>query len=355
LEGLLEDEKGNLLVDDRLQIHFGLGKAYDTEDDIERAFAHLRDGNALARSLCQYNEDVHLREMELLTQLFNKTLLGAFNGEGDPSETPVFIFGMPRSGTTLVEQILAAHPHVYAGGEIGAIMDVMHQFANIDANPTDVPAFREAFVAQLRTLGARYVTTLQASSSSAMRVTDKWPWSFKFLGVIHLILPNARLIHVRRSPADTCFSCFSTVFSDVLPYMYDQAELGRYYRAYEKAMDYWLDALPPGRVFEIRYEDLIEDFETEARRLVAHCGLEWNDACLQFWTARRPVRTASAVAVRQPLHRRALGRAQAYGAHLAPLLASLAGNNQQTSSADGAADELQKEPLPTGRTQAGPA
>jgi hypothetical protein len=201
----------------------------------------------------------------------------------------------------------------------------MHHFPKIDADPADVETFREAFITQLRRLGARYVEILRAHSPSALRITDKWPWTFKFLGIIHLILPNARLIHVRRDPVDTCFSCFSTVFSDDLPYMYEQGELGRYYRAYEKAMDYWLDALPPGRIFEIQYEALIDDFENEARRLVAHCGLEWNDACLQFWTARRPVRTASAVAVRQPLQRRPLGRAQAYGAHLAPLIASLKG------------------------------
>lgn len=325
LEDLLRENSPELTVDDRLQIHFGLGKAYDTQDDIERAFVHLRDGNAIARLLCKYNEPVHLHEMELLTQLFNKTLLGALAGNGDPSDAPVFIFGMPRSGTTLVEQILAAHPQVFAGGEIGAVMDVMHHFPKIDADPTAVETFREAFITQLRRLGARYVEILRSFSPSALRITDKWPWSFKFLGIIHLILPNARLIHVRREPADTCLSCFSTVFTDDLPYMYDQGELGRYYRAYEKAMDYWRDALPPGRIFEIQYEALVEDFENEARRLVGHCELEWNDACLQFWTARRPVRTASAVAVRQPLQRRPLGRAQAYGAHLAPLIAGLKG------------------------------
>jgi hypothetical protein len=202
-------------------------------------------------------------------------------------------------------------------------MDVMRHFATIDADPSDVAAFRAAFITQLRALGARYAGNLQTLSSSAVRVTDKWPWTFKFLGLVHMILPNARLIHVRRDAVDTCLSCFSTLFTDDLPYMYDQAELGRYYRAYHATMDFWRDALPPGRIFEIQYEELVDDFEAQARRLVAHCGLEWNEACREFWTARRPVRTASAVAVRQPLQRRALGRAQAYSAHLGPLLANL--------------------------------
>ncbi len=201
----------------------------------------------------------------------------------------------------------------------------MRSFSPIESDPNDVPAFRAAFIQRMSTLGAQYVDIVEKASSSAARVTDKWPWSFKFVGLIHLILPNARLIHVRRKPAETCLSCFCTLFADNLPYMYDLGEIGRYYRAYEETMRFWLGALPDGRVFEIQYEELVEDFETQARRLIAHCGLEWDEACRQFWTARRPVRTASAVAVRQPLYTRGLDRARAYGSRLDPLTAALEG------------------------------
>ena len=324
LERLLQEDA--ISVDDRIQLHFGLGHAYDTEEDIDRAFMHFRDGNALARSLITYDEVGHLQEMQLLMRLFNKTLVQALSGYGDPSDMPIFIFGMPRSGTTLVEQILAGHPQVCAGGEIGAMVDIMHHFPKIEADPSDVVAFREAFIMQLRNLGARYVGLLRTVSPAAARVTDKWPWTFKFIGLVHLILPNARLIHVRRSAADTCLSCFCTLFSDNLPYMYDQAEIGRYYSAYQAMMGFWRDALPAGRILELDYELLIDDFETQARRLVEHCGLDWDPACLEFWNVRRPVRTASSVAVRQPLQRRSRGRAEAYSAHLGPLLTVLEEN-----------------------------
>jgi tetratricopeptide (TPR) repeat protein len=324
LETLLADGEA-LSVDDLIQTHFGLGKAYDTENDVERAFTHLRDGNALARSICVYDEAVTIEEFKLWTRLFSKPLIGNFTGYGNPSSAPVFIFGMPRSGTTLVEQILAAHPQVVAAGELGAIQEIIRKFTAIESDPNDVAAFRAAFIDRLSTLGAQYVDIVEKISSSALRVTDKWPWSFKFVGLIHMILPNARLIHVRRKPAETCLSCFSTLFVDNLPYMYDLGEIGRYYRAYEETMRFWLDALPDGRVFEIQYEELVEDFETQARRLIAYCGLDWDEACREFWTARRPVRTASAVAVRQPLYKGALDRARLYGARLEPLTAALEG------------------------------
>lgn len=320
-----------LTLDDRIQLHFALAKAYDGFGDYERAFENLREANALARSVIRYDEAKTLRAFETFPKMFTKGLIQIMAGYGDPSATPVFIFGMPRSGTTLVEQILAAHPKVYAGGELGAYADEelgafeasLRNFTRIDVDPKNVSAFLEALAEQLRDVGARYARSVESLAPSAARVTDKWPWNFKFAGIIRLALPNARMIHVQRDPLDTCFSCYATLFSGNLPYMYDLAELGRYYRAYQRLITYWRDALPPGAMLEMQYEELVADFEPHARRLVEHCGLEWDDACKDFWSVKRPVRTASSVAVRQPLYRSAVGRAQAYHEYLGPLREAL--------------------------------
>jgi hypothetical protein len=154
-------------------------------------------------------------------------------------------------------------------------------------------------------------------------VTDKMPGNFMFLGLIHLALPGARIIHVRRDPRDTCLSCYSKLFSAEQDFTYDLGELGRYYRKYAELTAHWRDVLPEGRVLEIRYEDVVEDLDASARRIVEHCGLDWHPACIAFHEARRPVRTASASQVRRPIYRTSEGRWRAYREHLGPLLAAL--------------------------------
>lgn len=323
--------KDSLTIDDRIQLHFALARAYESRDDYARSFENLRVGNALARSVIRYDEGKTLGAFDSFPKMFTKGLIQVMAGRGDPSPVPVFIFGMPRSGTTLVEQVLAAHPDVHAAGELGvyapeelgAFEAALRSFSRIEADPSDVPAFLGLLAEQLRELGARYARGIEALAPQAARVTDKWPWNFKFAGIIHLALPNARMIHVQRDPLDTCLSCFATLFSSDLPYMYDLSELGRYYRAYVCLITHWRNAMPPGAMLEIQYEELVADFEAQARRLVEYCGLEWNDACKDFSSVKRPVRTASAVAVRQPLYRSAVGRAQAYDEYLAPLRAAL--------------------------------
>jgi tetratricopeptide (TPR) repeat protein len=154
-------------------------------------------------------------------------------------------------------------------------------------------------------------------------VTDKMPSNFRFAGLIHLALPNARIIHTRRNPVDTCVSCFSTLFARGQPFAYELGELGRYYRAYERLMDHWRAVLPEGVMFEVRYEELVADFEGQARRIVAHCGLAWDEACLAFNKTQRPVKSASAPQVYQPLYIASVGRGSCYGDLLRPLLDAL--------------------------------
>jgi hypothetical protein len=236
----------------------------------------------------------------------------------------VFVVGMPRSGTTLVEQILASHPAVFGAGELELMPRAVAglRAAHPEAAFPDLAAMLDD--ADLRALGARYLAGLdRIAPPEAARVTDKLPLNFVHVGLIHLALPGARLVHVRRDPLDTCVSCYSKLFAGNQPFAYDLGELGRYYRAYTSVMAHWRRVLPPGVLLELDYEAVVADLERAARRLVAHCGLGWDDACLAFHRTERPIRTASALQVRRPLYTEAIGRAAAYAPWLAPLIAAL--------------------------------
>jgi hypothetical protein len=246
-------------------------------------------------------------------------------GVGGPSRAPVFIIGMPRSGTTLVEQILASHPQVFGAGEIADFEKAAAGLGGVVAEALHSPEAVSLISAdQFRRLGASYVERLAAvAPAGAARITNKTPGNFVLAGLIHLALPNARLIHISREPADTCLSCFSSLFVGNLPYAYDLGELGRYYRAYEALMAHWREALPRGVMLDVRYEELVADLEGQARRIVGHCGLEWDARCLDFHQNRRQVRTASAAQVREPIYKSSVGRWRRYEPFLGPLLAEL--------------------------------
>jgi hypothetical protein len=184
--------------------------------------------------------------------------------------------------------------------------------------------FAQASGEDLRRLGAIYLRRIGVAESHAARITDKMPGNFLRVGLIRLALPNARIIHARRDPMDTCFSCFTQSFVENPPYVYDLAELGRYYRGYEGLMAHWREVLPEGAMLEVQYEDVVADLEGQARRIVAHCGLEWDARCLEFYRTERQVRTASLVQVRQPIFKSSIGRWRAYEAFLGPLREALA-------------------------------
>jgi hypothetical protein len=198
---------------------------------------------------------------------------------------------------------------------------------NFRAMNPSLPPFPRGVAAlsgdQLRQLGRRYLRSVRAAAPGADRIIDKMPANFRFLGPINLALPNARIIHARRDPLDTCLSCFSIQFSGYQPHTHDLAELGRYYVAYEALMDHWRAVLPPGVMIEVQYEDLIADFEPQARRIVEHCRLPWDEACLNFHQTQRTVLTASAIQVRQPLYRSSIGRWRPYAQQLGPLFQTL--------------------------------
>jgi len=305
----------------RIDVHFGLAKAYEDAQRNDDAFRQLALGNALKRAEIAYNEAAELGFFGALERTIDAPLIESLRPYGNPSERPIFVFGMARSGSTLVEQILAAHPAVAAAGEtadFGRLITEIRPAVGTAAPVADVGA-------SLRLVADRYLEDTAALAGGAARVTDKTLANFSLAPLIHVALPNARLIHVRRDWLDTCWSCFATLFlGSYVSFSYDLAELGRYYAAYDRLVTRWRALLPADRFLEISYEAVVANLEAEARRIVAFCGLPWDDACLAFQAARRPVRTASAFQVRQPLYATAVGRAARFATHLQPLIASAA-------------------------------
>ena len=306
--------------DDQVKLHFALGKAYDDIGSYAKAFHHLQLGNALKRKQIHNDEAAAIQGLDRIATVFTPELVGAKSGHRNLSRQPIFIVGMPRSGTTLIEQILASHPQIYGAGERDEFRKAMDNVTGGAAYPDFVPTLTPA---DLDALGAAYLAGLGDVVKDWPRFTDKLPANFVYLGLIRLALPNARIIHVLRDPIDTCFSCFSILFGEELNFTYDLGELGRYYRAYEKLIAHWRQVLPEGAMLEVRYEDVVADIETQSRRIVEYCGLPWDDACLAFHKADRLVATASVAQVRQPLYSSSVGRWRAYRDQLKPLLEAL--------------------------------
>lgn len=317
LEVLLP-EIANLPEDDGTDLHLALSKAYRELGRYADAFQHLREGNQRKRRAIVYDEADTLAQMCAVSRKLTPDVFQRLSGLGESSELPVFVLGMPRSGTSLVEQILASHSQVRGIGE-GEDFDRL-------AKQRFGPRLEKSGLLSaemLRQLGADYLASLSAKAPGAARIVDKTLTNVFCAGLIHLTFPKARIVHVLRDPMDTCFSMYSQFFLGTANFAYDLGELGRAYRTYQHVMDYWREVLPPDTILEIRYEALVENFEAEVRRLIAFCGLEWEESCLRFYETKRAVRTASAVQVRQPLFKEAVGRWKLYAEWLGPLQEAL--------------------------------
>jgi len=308
-----------------LQLDFALAKAYADQKDYLRSFERLLSGNTLKRSQIYYDEAASLAVFERIESIFTPERLRNIEsqGRGDASPVPIFIVGMPRSGTTLVEQILASHPQVHGAGELRTFSDIVHNVRLPDGRTVSYPECVSMFDAEtIGKIGADYVAEVRKRAPAALRITNKQPSNYQFAGLIHLALPDAKIIHMVRDPVDTCISCFSKLFNEQ-NYTYDLAEMGRYYRGYQALMEHWRRVLPSGRIHEVCYEELVENFETRAQEIVEFCGLEWDDRCLTFYETERPVTTLSAIQVRQPIYKSAVDRRRLYKDFLAPLLTEL--------------------------------
>lgn len=301
-------------------LHFALGKSYGDLGEHARAFPHFLEGNRLQRATFDYRPEWVAQHFAAIMRNFDAATLERLRGAGDASTLPIFVLGMPRSGTTLVEQIIASHPAVHGAGELPDLTAILRREVAGATFPDNLHSLDQA---RLSAWGADYVAGLQRRAPAAQRITDKMPANFLALGLIHLMLPKAKIIHVRRNPADTCLSCFTTLFNHGQQHTYDLAELGRYYADYERLMAHWRRVLPEGAFFEVRYEDIVADQESQARRLIEYCGLAWDDACRDFHRNTRAVHTASMTQVRQPIYTSSVERWRPYEKFLGPLFDAL--------------------------------
>jgi len=316
----LAGDAGSLPAAEQVALQFTLGKAYHNLGDADRAFPHFQQGNALKRRQFVYDEAATLGRMERIQQVFTLNLMAAMKGMGDPSECPIFILGMPRSGTSLVEQILASHPRVFGAGERSDFSELAGRVLGAKGYPAGVGDLSPP---ALQRLASAYLQRMRQVAPQTARITDKMPGNFIYAGLIHYAFPNARIIHTRRDPADTCLSCHFVLFNEPQPYTYDLAELGRYYRAYRRLMEHWREVIPESAMIDIDYETLVADLEGQTRRMLDHCGLAWDPACLAFHKTERTVLTASAGQVREPVHQKSVGRWRTYAKFLQPLLEEL--------------------------------
>lgn len=304
------------------QVFYGLAKAYEDRGDADEAFAWLQKANAARRAESNYDCAAHIRRLERTAEIFNAEHVASLSGQGAPNNRPIFVVGMPRSGTTLVEQIISAHPDVYGAGEVPALLNLLAQ--STGPGGALFPEWGASMVSQdCMNIGLAYLQALPVGPASQTRTTDKRLENAEFLGLIELLLPNAPIVYVRRDPRDMAFSCYALLFSEGQEWSYDFADLAAYWRAHEALMAHWKAVLPPGRILEVSYEALVADLETEARRIVAHCGLAWDTACLEFHRSRRGVRSASAAQVRQPIYDTSIGRWRPFARHLQPLFEAM--------------------------------
>jgi len=308
----------------QIDLQFALASVYESAGRYDDAFRRLQIANTLKRRTLAYDETATLRLFHTFEITFTHMLgTSALRRCGNPSTRPIFIFGMPRSGTTLVEQILSAHPAVFAAGELPLFERAVQELWLPWLRGT-APLTGNSVCSAVRAIGDWYLSNTNADARDAQRVTDKQPHNFCFVPMIHLALPNARLIHVKRDWLDTCVSCYATLFSeDAVGYSYDLGELARYYRAYQHMMSVWRTHLAPGAMLEVEYEALIGDFAHEAQRIVAYCMLPWDKGVLDFHSTKRQVRTASRVQVRSPLYSSSIGRSRRFAPHLKVLVDAL--------------------------------
>ncbi len=305
---------------DRSNLFFALGKAADNLGDYDKAFEYYAEGNRIKRNSVQFDVAEDEVNTDRIIRSLGAELLAPDELSDDESELSVFVLGMPRSGTTLVEQVLDSHPEVAGSGEINDLSRIVNQIDPYMPPGAQLPEAVSAIERSVwRELGSRYIEALRTYDKDARRVVDKLPFNYTLIGLISLMLPNAKIIHCTRHPLDTCLSCYLNSFSGDRGFTYDLDELGRTFVNYHRLMKHWKTVLPAGTMLDVAYEDLVEDLENTARRMIDFIGLEWSDSCLEYYKNPRIVNTASFTQVRQPVYSSSVGRWKCYAKHLKPL------------------------------------
>jgi tetratricopeptide (TPR) repeat protein len=312
-------------VVDRLHLCFALGKALEDRGEYAESFRYYERGNALKKSQCRYKPSFMDQNAALQEQVCTAEFFAARQGVGCPSDEPIFIVGLPRSGSTLIEQILASHSQVEGTLELAEIPRLVAQLqgrASVDSAPRYPGVLAELSADEFRRFGERYLADTRVYRHGKPRFIDKMPNNFRHLGLIHLILPNARIIDARREPLACCFSNFKQLFASGQEFTYSLEDIAHYYRSYVRLMAHW-DAVLPGRVLRVQHEDLVADLEANVRRILEFCGLEFEPGCLEFYKTARSVRTASSEQVRQPIYREGLDQWRNFEPWLGPLKEAL--------------------------------
>jgi tetratricopeptide (TPR) repeat protein len=305
----------------RSLIEFAQGKVHDDLGEYDEAFTHFEQANRLQHAASRYGAEQHAEWTDKLIAAFDAKLFEKPSNGAVGDQTPVLIVGMPRSGTTLVEQILASHPAVFGAGELRDLPAITKAAGRLSNQP--YPAALAALgPADHTELAQTYIARLRALGGDALRITDKLPTNFQHLGLAAYLMPDVRIIHCRRDPMDTCFANYIQHFAEGHRYSYNLNDTAHFYAQYRRLMDHW-DAVLPTTIAHVDYEAVVEDVETEARRLIAHIGLEWDDQCLRFYESKRNVETASNWQVRQPIYKEASKRWRRYATHLEGLRSAL--------------------------------
>jgi tetratricopeptide (TPR) repeat protein len=323
----LEELLGKVQTDtERCSLHFALGKIYDDVKMYDASFLHYLSGNQLERNTFIYAWRDFSSHVDRLISTFSPDYFRCRSWAGSFSELPVFILGMPRSGTTLIEQIISSHPLVCGAGELKCLEGFVQGFkAQREISYPECATYltHEDFAK----ISGHYLDHLQSFSQDSLRITDKMPGNFLHLGFISLLFPQAKVIHCTRNPLDTCLSIFFQKFTSRLPYSCDLIDLGHYYRDYMRLMEHWRSVLPPAMMIDVQYEEVVEKPEEMSRKLIEFCGLKWDERCLRSHENERAVRTASSWQVRQPIYTTSKERWKRYEKHLGPLQRAIAGED----------------------------
>lgn len=321
----------DLSESETVHFHFALGKAHEDADDFDAAWRHYRAGNRVQRPRVRHDPLEMERRHADIVDVFDDAFVKAHANQGEPSADPIFVVGLPRSGSTLVEQILASHSQVEGTSELPVLGRVAMSVGRYRADGVRFPHAANALRGRdWLGYGRQYLEDARRHRQTDKPFfTDKMPNNFPLIGFLRLVLPNAKIIDARRHPLDACLGCYKQLFASGQAFTYDLEDLAHYYQQYDRLMRHWNEVLP-GAVLTVYYEDTVTDLQSQVRRLLAHCGLPFEPACLRFFETKREVKTASAEQVRQPIYADALGKWRAYARHvdwlreeLAPVLDAL--------------------------------
>ncbi|MEL7186782.1 MAG: sulfotransferase, partial [Pseudomonadota bacterium] len=312
-------ESSELADENRLQIHNALGLDRESRKDYDTAFHHFAECNRLRRAAESYDPVETETRFDRLIEIFTPEFIEQHDGNGDSDTAPVFIVGLPRSGSTLIEQILASHSAVDGTHELHNLAnEVRASNRGRNAGEHFPDSLLQFAPHEWRDIGAAYIASTQKYRAGAPYFIDKNPNNFVFTGLLRLALPNAKIINARRHPMDSCFGSFKQLFASGQPFTYDLVEVGEYYLQYVRLMQHWHE-VAPGYVLDVQYEDVVADLDTQVRRILEFCGLPFEDSCLRFHETERAVKTASSEQVRRPLYASSVNLWKNYESHLGDL------------------------------------